>query len=301
MKSKCSLVVLAAGQSSRFGRPKQLEAVGPSGETLLEYTLFDAVKLGIDHVVFILNRQIEAIFSETIIQKIHGKITSTIVCQDTDSLPSGSQYSGNRSKPWGTGHALWSAAARTGDSLIVVNADDFYGRETLGKMVNFFSGSSEEDTYCMMGFLLRNTLSEAGPVSRGICRLDHQMCLKSLEEKTHIEARRNHIMALEDDRYHKLDPNALVSMNLWGFRNSVFTLLENRFRNFLERFGEDEQKEFFLPSVIHSAVQDESITVHVLKTESKWFGMTYESELDTVRTQILNRITQKQYPEKLWA
>lgn len=266
MKKHTTLVVMAAGMGSRFGGLKQIEPIGPDGEVILDFSVFDAVKAGFDKAVFIIRRDIEKDFREITKRKIEKIIDTEYVFQDMDKLPSGFCVPDGRQKPWGTGHAVYCAAEKTDTPFALINADDYYGQSSF-KILNdaLTSGSG----MCMVGFKLGNTLTENGTVSRGVCEVEDGF-LKGITEHTAL------------DRNSGISPEATVSMNMWGLTPDVFGFVERDFVRFLEGMTNPLKDEFYIPFVIDNMIKNENAAVKVLETAEKWYGVTYKEDKQLV-------------------
>jgi NDP-sugar pyrophosphorylase family protein len=316
---KATLVVMAAGLGSRFGGIKQLEPVGPGGETILEYSLFDAWRAGFSEVVFIIRKTMEADFRSTLLDRIRPGLSVRIAYQETDILPDswdsskGSHDTGERErivrgriKPWGTGHALWCARDSLESNFAVINADDYYGPASFTLLYDFLAHTpTDSDEYAMVGFELGKTLSDHGPVARGICGVDKDGFLTEIVEHTRLEAdSRNggagRITSTQTDgtrTFHSGDTP--VSMNLFGFTPAFLPRLENLLADFLAASASDPQAEFYLPGAVQSLVSAESATVRVLHSPETWFGLTYRADLDTVRVRVHQLVATGVYPPSL--
>lgn len=296
-----TLVVLAAGIGSRYGGLKQIEAVGPNGAIVIEYSVFDAIRSGFDRVVCVIRRDIEKDFRAVVSSRFEQRIAVDYVFQDLDDIPAGFA-AGGRQKPWGTGHAVLAARRLVKTPFAVINADDFYGRgsfEALGRFLGGVAPASAD--YSMVGFTLRNTLSEHGHVARGVCEVDSKGFLKGVEECTRIEkhgvgAR----LTKADGACRDFTGDEAVSMNMWGLTPSLFPQLSKEFPRFLEASGRDPKAEFFLPTVIDGLVQAGQASVKVLQTPEHWFGVTYPQDKAVVVEGIGKLVAQGVYPEKLW-
>jgi hypothetical protein len=296
-----TLVVLAAGIGSRYGGLKQIEAVGPNGAIVIEYSVFDAIRSGFDRVVCVIRRDIEKDFRAVVSSRFEQRIAVDYVFQDLDDIPAGFA-AGGRQKPWGTGHAVLAAMHIVKTPFAVINADDFYGRgsfEALGRFLGGVAPASAD--YSMVGFTLRNTLSEHGHVARGVCEVDSKGFLKGVEECTRIEkhgvgAR----LTKADGACRDFTGDEAVSMNMWGLTPSLFPQLSKEFPRFLEASGRDPKAEFFLPTVIDGLVQAGQASVKVLQTPEHWFGVTYPQDKAVVVEGIGKLVAQGVYPEKLW-
>lgn len=295
-----TLVVLAAGMGSRYGGLKQLDPVGPSGEFILDYSVFDAIKAGFDKVIFIIRKDIEEIFKEKIGSRYEGKIKVEYVYQELNKLPNGFKVPDGRQKPWGTGHATLMVKDICKTPFSVLNADDFYGRSSFQLMADHFKKySSEPNVYGIPAYLVGNTLSEHGSVSRGVCSVSNGE-LKDVVERVHIEKKSNQIVYVENGVESPLAANTLVSMNMWGINPNFFGYLEELFTEFLKSKGNELKSEFFLPSAIDSLIRKKKISVKVYESKEVWVGVTYPEDKKEVVNSIRQKINQKVYPEDLW-
>lgn len=299
-----TLVIMAAGMGSRYGGIKQLEPVGPSGEIIMDYSIYDAIKAGFDKVVFIIRRDLEKDFKEVIGNRIGKQIKVEYVFQELDALPERFTKPTERTRPWGTGQAVLCCKDVVKEPFAVINADDYYGQEGFRKIYEFLNQDTKEDTlYCMAGFILGNTLSDNGAVTRGVCQVDDNGMLADIVETSGIVAAGDHAVAKnsigEEISIH-LD-NA-VSMNMWGFQTSLFTELEKRFTEFLSDLGSDElKKEYLLPEVVGNLIEENKVQVKVLKTSDRWFGVTYKEDKAVVMESIRALVQQGIYPDKLFS
>ena len=292
---------MAAGMGSRYGGLKQMDAVGPSGETLLDYSIYDALSAGFTKVVFVIRPDIEVEFKEQIIKHIRPHMEVDYVFQDlTTFVPDNFNIPEGRTKPWGTGHAVLVAKGKINTPFAVINADDFYGKTAFAFLADFLK--SNDSDYALVGYRLKNTLSEYGSVARGICNIDQSGNLLSVTERTKIakDQEGKLIDWQEGGKAIPLTGSEMVSLNLWGFRPGFFSYLQGQFEVFLKESGSDLKKEFFLPEVVDSAIGDDFANVAVLPTKEQWFGITYKEDLEFVKKQIAGRIESGEYPEKLW-
>jgi UTP-glucose-1-phosphate uridylyltransferase len=288
-----TLVVLAAGMGSRYGGLKQIDPVGPSGETVLDYAVFDALRAGFTRVLFVIRRDFEDLFREKIGTRYAGRATVDYVFQSLDALPPGVTTPAGREKPWGTGHAVWCAReAITGD-FAVINADDFYGADSFKRLAQFLS-RARGGAFAMVGFRLANTLSEHGTVARGICTSDESGMLRSVVERTGIDPK-------EVGPGLTYSGEEIVSLNCWGFTPALFTGLDRQFREFLAARGNEPKAEFYLPAAVSAMIERGEATVRVLPTESSWFGVTYREDKPRVEASITALVQAGRYPAKLWA
>ena len=277
MPKDITLVVMAAGMGSRFGGLKQIEPIGPNGEVLLDFSVFDAVKAGFTKVVFVIKHAIEEDFKAMVGKRIANRVKVEYVFQETDALPDGYECPVERTKPWGTAHAILCCKDVVKEPFAVVNADDFYGRSAFVKMAEFLRADNND--YCMVGFRLENTLTENGYVSRGVCETENGL-LKSVTERTKIAD----CKYTEDDgaTWTELSPKTVVSMNLWGFRPDIFGYIADGFKKFLDARINEAKSEYYLPSVVSSLIESGEKQVSVLVAEDKWYGVTYKEDKDTV-------------------
>lgn len=303
-----TLLVMAAGMGSRFGGAKQIEPVGPHGETLLDYSVFDALRAGFDRVVFIIRRDFEALFRERVGARFEKRVAVDYVFQEIDRLPDPLfRPPADRTKPWGTGHAVWCAANAVRRPFVVINADDFYGRDAFSSLAKFFAApaapaAGEPARFAMAGYRIADTLSEHGTVSRGVCRVDGQMRLRGIEELTAIEATGDGSgrARLPDGSLRTLAPDTLVSMNCWGFTPSFFPMLEDGLIEFLATRGGDLKAEYYLPSAVAEAVFAGRAEAHVVPVRASWFGVTYREDKPRVTAAIGALIASGEYPAALW-
>tara|TARA_B100001175_G_C19389998_1_gene580950 strand:- start:18 stop:902 length:885 start_codon:yes stop_codon:yes gene_type:complete len=290
-----TLLVMAAGMGSRYGGLKQLDAVGPSGETIIDFSVYDAIRAGYNKVVFIIREDFEKQFKEKISNKYEDKIKVEIVYQDLHDLPNSFSCPKDRSKPWGTGHAILAARNVISEPFAAINGDDFYGRESFKIISDHYS--SVNSGFAMAAFQLDKTLSDYGSVSRGICEQNLNQLVTVVE--TH-GIKKSSAGNIECDRDISLLGNELVSMNMWGFIPSIFDHLEKMFNEFLDENISDLKSEFLIPSVVNDLIEKNIEKVQVLKTKSTWFGVTYIEDKPFVKNQIKELIQTGIYPEKLF-
>ena len=287
-----TLVVLAAGMGSRYGGLKQIDPVGPSGETVLDYAVFDALRAGFTRVLFVIRRDFEALFREKVGGRYAGRVTVDYVFQSVDALPDGVHVPEGREKPWGTGHAVWCAREAITGNFAVINADDFYGADSFAQLATFLSGRMGGE-FAMVGFRLANTLSEHGVVSRGITTAGPDGRLQSIVEQVGIAAD-------EVGVGRKYSGDEIVSMNCWGFTPALFPGLDAQFHEFLATRGSELKSEFYLPAAVSAMIGRGGATVQVLPTESTWFGVTYREDKPRVQAAIAELVQAGQYPNELW-
>jgi NDP-sugar pyrophosphorylase family protein len=302
---KPTLVVLAAGIGSRYGGLKQFDPVGPGGELIIDYSIYDALKVGFGRVVFVIKDEIEEAFRERIGKKIEQRCDTRYVFQRLDDLPEGFEVPLDRRKPWGTGQATLSCKGVVDTPFAVINADDFYGRSAFQSLCSHLQGVQDGNgmhEYCMVGYRLENTLSEHGHVARGVCVVDADGYLQEIHERTRIEKFGESAKYTEDGQnWFEIPRGAPVSMNTWGFTPSLFLELDARFHWFLQASRANILKaEFFLPEVVGTLIQENRATVKVLSSDEQWFGITYQEDKPRVEKAILALIRQGVYPENLW-
>jgi len=299
---KPTLYVLAAGMGSRYGSLKQMDGLGPSGETIMDYSIYDALKAGFGKVVFVIRESFDKDFREKIVSKYENHIPVEVVYQELDNLPDGFELHPDRQKPWGTNHAVMMAKDVIKEPFAVINADDFYGRESyeiLAKQLMEMEG--KENHYCMVGYRLSNTLSESGAVARGVCETDENDFLKSVVERTHIERKDGKIQYKDAENYwFELGENTPVSMNMWGFTPDYFAHSDKYFVKFLESNIDNHKAEFFIPLMVDHLIVNKTADVKVLDTPSKWFGVTYAEDRPSVVEKIQNLVEKGVYPTPLW-
>ncbi len=299
---KPTLFVLAAGMGSRYGGLKQLDGLGPNGETIMDYSIFDALRGGFGKVVFVIRKDFEQDFRDKILSKYEGHIPCELVFQSINDLPEGFSCPEGRTKPWGTNHAVLMGKDVINEPFAVINADDFYGRESYAILAEWLKGvEGKQNQYCMVGYRVANTLSENGTVARGVCETNEQQHLTSVVERTQIERRDGVVMFKEDDdSWTAIDEYAPVSMNMWGFTPDYFAHSEKSFVEFLKGNSENLKAEFFIPLVVNELIQAGTASCTVLDTPSKWFGVTYADDRQGVVDKIQALIDAGEYPAKLW-
>jgi UTP-glucose-1-phosphate uridylyltransferase len=299
---KPTLFILAAGMGSRYGGLKQLDGVGPNGETIMDYSVYDAIQAGFGKIVFVIRHYFEQEFRDKIISKYENLIPVEVVFQESDCLPQGFSLPSGREKPWGTNHALLMGKEVIHEPFGIINADDFYGRESfvlLAEQLRLINGT--ERNYCLIGYLLGNTLSDSGSVARGECRKDENNYLTCISERTKIE-RVDGVPSYKDENgvRHPLSDNTPVSMNMWGFTPDYFDLSEQCFILFLEQHQYELKSEFLIPVAINDLVEQKKINVKLIETPSDWFGVTYAEDKPGVVEKINALVEKGIYPVKLF-
>ena len=298
---KPTIVILAAGMGSRFGGLKQVEPVGPNGEAIIDYSIFDAIRAGFGKVVFVIRESFADAFREKFDPKLKGKIKVEYVYQELDNLPQGFTLPEGREKPWGTAHAILVAHDAVHEPFCAINADDFYGRNAYNTMAEYLSRSQISNEYAMVGYKLSNTLSNYGSVSRGICDVDENGLLQKIVENTKILKKDGKIISVASDGDEiELTGNESASMNIWGFQPSVFAVLEKKFTEFLKAHIHEPRSEMYIPSAVFEMINEGLATVKVLKADSPWFGVTYKEDKPLVIARLNKLIEKGQYPEKLF-
>ena len=296
---KPTLVILAAGMASRYGSMKQVQSFGPGGETIMDYSIYDAIRAGFGKVVFIIRAQYAAQFQSIFEPKLKGLIETEYVFQELDSFTNGYSFPTDRSKPWGTAHAVLCAKEVVKEPFAVINADDFYGRNAFEQAVRFLQTRCDTRTFGIVGYDIAATLSEHGTVNRGVCQLNKEGDLASITERINI-ARVNGIIACQDGLTPEtLSEDTKVSMNFWCFATSFFDRTATQFVNFLNQSGQELKSEFFIPLVADQFIQ-EGGKIKVVPTQSSWFGVTYKEDAPFVQQSLEILINAGEYPSKLW-
>lgn len=303
---KPSLVIMAAGMGSRYGGLKQIDTIDEEGHIIIDFSIYDAIKAGFEKIIIIIKKEIEQDFKERVGNRIAKIIDVEYVYQEAEILPEGYRVPEGRRKPWGTGHAIWCCKDKIQGPFAVINADDYYGREAFSLIYKELSdqGEKTQNTYYMVGYVLNNTLTEHGAVSRGVCDVSHEDKLRGIVERTMIEKRGDAAVYSEDNgkTWSDIETNSIVSMNLWGFDTSIMNELEKELILFLEEKVKKEplKSEFFLPSVVQKLLETDSIEVNVLKSAEKWFGVTYKEDKKNVVQAIRMLKENGVYPKYLW-
>ena len=303
--SELALIVMAAGIGSRYGGLKQIEPIGPNGEIILDYSVYDAKQSGFGKIIFVINREMELAFRARIEESIGKHCDIGYVYQDLDNLPDGFHVPQGREKPWGTAHAVLSCREAVDSSFAVINADDFYGRSAYQSLADYLQNSRTQESgynFCMVGYQLKNTLTEHGHVSRGICSVDQDWQLIEIRERTHIQMLDGKMKFAEDEQvWIEIPEDSLASMNIWGFTPELFDELAARFERFLGEIGESPTKaEYYLPEVVNQLLAEGIASVKMLPTNEHWFGVTYQEDVGRVKNAMQKLIDQGIYPARLW-
>jgi len=288
---------MAAGSGSRYGKLKQFDDLGPADEFLMEFSIFDALKNNFNHIVVITKAANQSFLESHLSKFLPEDVKLDVLIQDINDIPEGVQLETKREKPWGTAHAVWTARNVIKGSFVIINADDYYGQNAFEGAANFIKNNTSDNTFALVAYNLKNTLSKFGSVSRGVCEVENNH-LKSIIERTQISEKESQI--IDEDSGVTLDPNAAVSMNFWICNPSIFTYIETYFSTFLENSDNLEKSEIYLPFVTQEMMENGHITVKVIEAQSDWFGVTYYDDKD-IAVQTLSELTQKgAYPTPLW-
>ena len=298
---KPTLVIMAAGMASRYGSMKQIQQFGPSGETIMDYSIFDAIKAGFQKVVFIIREDFADDFKEIFEPKLNGKIETEYVFQEMDKYLEGYEVPENRTKPWGTSHAIMCAKEAVDGPFAVINADDFYGNDSFQKACQFLKTECKEDVYAIIGYELAKTLSENGSVSRGVCEVDKNNNLVTINERLKIY-RENGKIIYEDPNgeKHTLPEDSMASMNFWCFHPSIFSFLQAGFKTFLDENIENPKSEYLIPFSADQFIKKDLGVIKVIPTSSQWFGVTYKEDAPVVQKSLSELVAKGPYPKSLW-
>ncbi len=299
---KPTLLVLAAGMGSRYGGNKQLDEVGPSGETIIDYSIYDAIRSGFGKIVFVIRHDIEEQVKERFVDKLAGKIEIDYVFQEITNLPEGVKVSPDRKKPWGTSHAILVTEEKIHEPFGVINADDFYGAESFKTLHDFLVNDKDVNNYCIVGFRLGNTLSDHGHVNRGVCQVGEDGFLENIVETRQITKTKDGATAPgPDGKLLHFTGDEVASMNLWGFKPSCYKYLREEFTNFINAYGMDPKSELDIPTSVDKFVKSGEITIKILMSNERWFGVTYREDkpfvVDSIRTMIRKGI----YPARIYS
>ncbi len=297
---KPTLLILAAGMASRYGSMKQTEGFGPSGETIMDYSIYDAIRAGFGKVVFIIRKEFAENFQANFNSKLNGKIEIAYVYQEMDSFVNKDDIPSGRTKPWGTGHAVLCACDVVKEPFAVINADDYYGADAFNKAAEFLQTTCKPDCFAIIGYQLDKTLSEHGTVSRGVCKVDNNGNLVSINERTKIYPENGQVVYEEGDEKFAVPGNSSVSMNFWCFHPSIFKKAASLFKEFVPQNRDNIKAEFFIPIIADGFIKDGENKIKVIPTSSQWFGVTYKEDAAAVKASIDKLIADKVYPASLW-
>lgn len=295
-----TLLILAAGMASRYGSLKQIQQFGPSGETIIDYSIYDAIRAGFGKIVFIIRENFAEDFKEIFEPKLKGKVETAYVFQDMNAFTDGFEIPADRTKPWGTAHAVLCAKDVINEPFAVINADDFYGYDAFKKMAEFLNDECDSNRYSVVGYELGKTVSDYGSVSRGVCEVNAQGNLAGIVERTKITVENGKIAYEDGDVKVELGPQTPVSMNFWGFDPTVFEVSEKLFSQFLEQNITNPKSEFFIPIVVDSFISAGLGSVKVIPTSSQWFGVTYKEDAPGVQASLSALVNNGEYPDNLW-
>ena len=298
---KPTLLILAAGMASRYGSMKQVDGFGPNGETIIDYSIFDAIKAGFGKVSFIIREEFQEPFKAIFEPKLKGRVETDYIFQNYDLKPFGIDKEIERAKPWGTAHAVLSARNQVHEPFCVINADDFYGYDAYSKMANFLNTEVADDKFSIIGYQVDKTLSDYGTVSRGVCEVDEKGDMVAINERLKVYfAKDGSVVYEEDGKEIPLASDTPVSMNFWGFTPAVFKLTEPLFKAFAEANENNPKAEFFIPLIGDELIKSREASFKVIPTDEKWFGVTYKEDKPIVQKCISDLVAQGVYPENLW-
>jgi dTDP-glucose pyrophosphorylase len=298
---KPTLVIMAAGMASRYGSMKQIQQFGPGGETIMDYSIYDAINAGFDKVVFVIRKDFAEDFKSIFEPKLKGKIKTEYIFQEMDAYLDGRSIPDNRKKPWGTSHAILCTKEVVDEPFAVINADDFYGSDGFKKACDFLNNDCKENVYAIVGYELSKTLSENGSVSRGVCEVDDNDNLIAINERVKIYREAGKMVYEDSDgSKHEIPENAKASMNFWCFHPTVFSFLAEEFKKFLNQNINDPKAEFLIPHTADQFIRSKKKVIKVLPTNAKWFGVTYKEDAPVVTENIKQLVTEKVYSPKLW-
>jgi hypothetical protein len=300
---KPTLVILAAGMATRYGSMKQIQSFGPSGETIMDYSIYDAIRAGFGKVVFVIREDFAENFKSIFEPKLKGKIETDYVYQRLDAQMGTHTVPAERKKPWGTAHAVLCARDAVKEPFAVINADDFYGKDSFKKAYDFLTGQVNDSTYCIIGYELKKTLSDNGSVSRGVCEVDANNNLTAINERTKIYRDQEGKITYEDDngQTHEVNEDSPVSMNFWAFAPNAFGLMEESFQKFLDNNINNLKAEFFIPIFGDEFIKSGKGVIKVIPTSAQWFGVTYKEDAPVVSADINKLVQSGEYPNSLWA
>jgi len=298
-----SLVILAAGMGSRYGGLKQIDTVGNNGESIIDFSIYDAIQAGFKKVYLIIRKEHEDAFKKALVDQVRKFVEVEFIYQELNALPEGFLAPEGREKPWGTTHALWVCRHQVKEPFMICNADDYYGKDAFNKMYAFLTHEVKDDQYCLVGYRLNRTLSDSGTVSRGVCVVEDNT-LVGVEEHAKIKREGEQVLSGSDEKgWHPLDPNALVSMNFWGFTTKIFELAQRQLTLYLQHhLSENPMKcEHVIPTMIGETIQSGQYTLKVMSSENEWFGVTYQADKPYVVEQFIKYKAEGKYPFDLWA
>lgn len=300
MKKDLTLLIMAAGMGSRFGGLKQIEPMGPNGEFLIDYSVYDAIKAGFNKVVFVIKEENYDLFKETIGKRVEDKIKTEYAFQDINDLPDGYTKPEEREKPWGTAHAILSAKKLINEPFVIINADDFYGRDAYFVASEFLENNESDNNYCLVGYKASNTLTENGSVKRGVCMLDGEYLTELIESNVIKENGTITATPLDGRSSFKITDDTCVSMNMLGFTSSIFKYIEDNFPKFLDEHINDLKSEYLIPDVLEKATLEGVSKTKVIPTTATWMGVTYKEDKEEVVKKLGLSINNGEYPKKLW-
>jgi UTP-glucose-1-phosphate uridylyltransferase len=298
---KPTLLILAAGMGSRYGGLKQMDAFGPNGETIIDYSIYDAINAGFGMISFIIREEFREAFEAAFIPKLEGQIEYEFIAQDLHDLPKGFELPAGRVKPWGTAHAVWAARKHISTPFGIINADDYYGKEAYEQLVDFLRDPDNirNNNYCIIAYYLKNTLSDHGTVNRGIVYQKNHS-LDTIVETLKIKKDGDKIYYPKDGHQIELHPDTLVSMNMFGFMPTYFNYTTKKFMDFLNERINEEKSEYYIPNVIDDMNRESFADIKVIESDSNWFGVTYQDDKPFVQKRIIALIEEGVYPEQLW-
>ncbi len=299
MQKKTTLVILAAGMGSRYGGLKQIDEIGPNGETIIDHSLYDAIQAGFNKVIFIIRKSFEADFRRIFDTKLEGKVQVEYVFQEVNPVIEEISGLAERSKPWGTGHAMLVASDVVNEPFAIINADDYYGQDAYKTIYNFLNEEVSGSVMGMVGYVLNNTLSEHGYVNRGVCQVDNKGNLKGIKECTKISKEGNQISYPDGDTNISLDENTIVSMNFWGFHPSIFKTLQIELHQFMEENKTSETAEYYIPTLVDKMIQEGNAICKLLTSNDKWYGVTYKEDRPVVEEAFKILHQENKYPKGL--
>ena len=297
---KPTLLILAAGMASRYGSMKQIDGFGPNGETIIDYSIHDAIRAGFGKISFIIREEFLDNFKSIFDAKLNGKVETDYIFQTFDLKKYGIDKEIERAKPWGTGHAVLEAQNQVHEPFCVINADDYYGYEAFKNMVDFLTTQAGDNKYSIVGYKIGNTLSENGSVSRGVCQTDANGNMSEINERTKVYPKNGGIVYEEDGKEFPLDASTPVSMNFWGFTPDVFKTIKQLFVDFVYKNEDNPKAEFFIPLIADHLIKNNIATFKVIPTDAKWFGVTYKEDKEIVKDSISKLVADNIYPTKLW-